>query len=466
MEQIGDVLRGMGSRRPAGNEDPAGPDHASQDSACERCGGPGWYTVDVAVTDPRFGSVETCECQEGKIRRESSRRLHRYSNLGPLSACTFDSLSAPAESDPDTAALFEAAKSAAQRFAESPRGWLILSGDHGSGKTRLAAAIANRVIGRGHVALFMHLPDLMDHLRASFGPTSEMSYTDLFEKVRSTPLLILDNVGGSASTPWALEKLQQIVNHRFNAELPTVFTSAVAVGGLDPYLRARIEAPNLSQILTLRRPSDTPGMGAVPPELLERMSLDTFDPAGNNPSPTQQERLQVALETARGFATYLPGWLTIRGPTGVGKTHLAVAIAKDCLSRGHQVFYAFVPDLLDHLRGSFDRSSPVNYDRAFESVRNAELLILDDLTGERSGTWAHEKLLQIIVHRHNRKLPTVITTAGFGKEMGPISSRATDKAVAQVVDMDAPDFRVKGRREDPLPPRVRKRLDDQMAGRR
>ena len=119
-------------------------------------------------------------------------------------------------------------------FAEAPEGWLVILGPHGSGKTILAAAAANRCIDRGHVVFFSHVPDLLDHLRATFSPTSDIAYSELFEQVKSTPILVLDGLGSHSTTPWAEEKLGQIINHRYNAALPTVVTTAASLGRARP----------------------------------------------------------------------------------------------------------------------------------------------------------------------------------------------------------------------------------------
>ena len=57
--------------------------------------------------------------------------------------------------------------------------------------------------GMGDAPVFVVVPDLLDHLRATFNPTSGTSYDDLFSRVRSAPILILDDLGTQSATPWA-----------------------------------------------------------------------------------------------------------------------------------------------------------------------------------------------------------------------------------------------------------------------
>ena len=428
---------------------PAGDEYEPQPDACAVCGGRGWHTPGVPVGHPEFGQVVTCQCQRQRLEEERTSRLLRYGNLDHLSRFTFESVDPRGRTDdPRDHLLFEHAHAAAVEYAEEPKGWLVLTGPNGAGKTHLAAAIAERCIASGRVAFFVHVPDLLDHLRASFSPGSEVSYSELFDQVRSTPLLVLDGLGAQSVTSWAQEKLQQIFNHRFNALLPTVVTTASELDEIDPYIGSRLKSSGVSRVVEVGRKASELAhrLGGIEPEMLRRMTFDTFDARGNNPSASQRRSLEGAYLFAKNYAADPDGWLTLFGDTGVGKTHLAVAIAGARLREGDQVFFAFVPDLLDYLRNTFSPDSRVSYDSLFDEVKNARLLVLDDLGQELSSPWAEEKLYQIIVHRHNARLPTVITSmTDFTREResGSIASRIRDVTVGQLSLIEAPDYRIK-----------------------
>lgn len=183
------------------------------------------------------------------------------------------------------------------------------------------------------------------------------------------------------------------------------------------------------------------------------MTFSAFDPAGRDADAQDRASLEAALTAASTFALAPGGWLLLIGPHGTGKTHLAVAIAGERLKQGEPVFFAFVPDLLDHLRATFNPSSPVEYDQLFEQVKSAPLLILDDLGAESSTAWAQEKLYQIVVHRHNARLPTAITTylkmEQIEEAQPRMASRLKDATLVTWVPIGAPDYRDLQRRPPP-----------------
>lgn len=117
---------------------------------------------------------------------------------------------------------------AAVGFAEEPEGWLALLGGSFCGKTHLAAAIGNYRIDLGGQAILVEVADLLDYMRQTFRPTSDVSFDRRFNEIKTTPMLILDDLKESgASSVWAEDKLYQILNHRYYAHLPTVITSTL-----------------------------------------------------------------------------------------------------------------------------------------------------------------------------------------------------------------------------------------------
>jgi DNA replication protein DnaC len=117
-----------------------------------------------------------------------------------------------------------------------------------------------------------------------------------------------------------------------------------------------------------------------------------------------------AYQAALAFARQPTQWLTLIGPYGCGKTHLAAAIANRLLDQQVPVLFVVVPDLLDHLRRSYAPDSPISYDAEFTTVREAPVLILDDLGIESTTPWAREKrpeywprLCEVRHHRPTRE---------------------------------------------------------------
>ncbi len=182
---------------------------------------------------------------------------HELSSLALLTDRTFGTFSLRKGEGLQTNDLnsLEKAFRAAQRYAEDPSGWLVFLGPYGCGKTHLAAAIANYQAAEGYPPLFVVVPDLLDHLRATFSPSSTVSYDHRFEEVRTTPLLILDDLGTQSMTPWVREKLYQLFNYRYNAELPTVITTANVLDEIDPRLVSRMLDTRLCTIFGITVPS-------------------------------------------------------------------------------------------------------------------------------------------------------------------------------------------------------------------
>lgn len=396
---------------------------------------------------PDFSQVVPCRCTQQALDEERQVHLQRYSNLGSLIHLTFDNLLPQGRSEnPVSQEQFSRVCQAARVFAVEPKGWLVLAGPSGCGKTHLAAAIANHCIKNNHPVFYITTPDLLDHLRSSFSPNSEMPYDEFFEQVRNTPLLVLDDLGAQSSTPWAREKLDQLLNHRFSNQLPTVVVSIVPIAELEERIRTRLIAANLCQIYAIGEESSALfTLGWAPEIKTEKdMTFDKFDGKRVNLPPEQRENLREAFRLAQEFAQSPEGWLVFQGDNGCGKTHLAAAIVNYRYQMKQSALFIVVSDFLDHLRSTFSPESKISYDQLFESVKSTPLLVLDDFGKQTTTPWAQEKLYQVINYRYNARLPTVVTTNHSIEEIreiyNPIASRFVDPKISTLFNITAPHY--------------------------
>jgi len=419
-----------------------------REDVCPLCKGKGYLRRDVPVGHPDFGRLFPCQCRLAQIEARRFSALRDLGNLSHLKRMTFETFVPEGYGlSPQKRQNLQNAYLRARRFAEDPQGWLLIRGGYGCGKTHLAAAIANYQISQGHPALFVVVPDLLDHLRSTWSPANPVSFDQRFEEVRTTPLLILDDLGTQSSTSWAQEKLFQIFNYRYNARLPTVITTNHELEEIDLRLRSRLVDPDLTDIITILAPdfrgrgisrdqSDISSLSLHSDQTFESFDLRTYELPGE-----EGENLRRAFQIARQYAESPEGWLVFTGTYGCGKTHLAAAIANYRLAQGFPALFVVVPDLLDHLRATFSPQSPISYDKRFEEVRTAPFLVLDDLGTQSATPWAREKLFQIFNHRYNARLPTVITTADEIEDIDPrLRARILDLSRCTLFAIIAPAY--------------------------
>jgi len=404
---------------------------------------------------PNFGRLEVCVCRQRDVSERVRERLYSISHLDELRDLTFESFQPRGYKglgEMQSESL-ERAFNHAKMFAASLNGWLLLQGGYGCGKTHLAAAIANFAVGMGVPTLFLTVPDLLDTLRFAYD-AEETTFEQRFDDIRNSSLLVLDDFGTQNATAWAQEKLFQIINYRYINKLPLVVTTNLALDGIEARLRSRLSDPELVSTVRInapdyRRPMDDTSH----PELssLDLMAGKTFgtlaDRADEGLNNDELKTMQKALKAAHTFAEKPKGWLVLMGGYGSGKTHLAAAIANFRAELGDPPLFVMVPDLLDHLRATFNPTSNVTFDRRFDEIRTAPLLLLDDLGTQSMTPWVREKLYQLFNYRYNAELPTVITTADSMDEMDArIRSRLLDSRLCTIYAITVPGYHGKAKK--------------------
>lgn len=156
------------------------------------------------------------------------------------------------------------------------------------------------------------------------------------------------------------------------------------------------------------------------PRRYEHCAFENFDIRKNKETGQENLRLRWARGQAEKFVEEYPldfGLLFV-GPTGVGKTHLAVAVLRELmLGKGVECLFYDFRDLLKEIQNSYNPISQTSEFRVLQPVLDVEVLLLDELVAANPSDWVKETLAHIINSRYNQKRVTLITTTlAFGSD--------------------------------------------------
>ena len=160
------------------------------------------------------------------------------------------------------------------------------------------------------------------------------------------------------------------------------------------------------------------------PRRYEHCTFETFNIRKDRESGRPNASLSTAKLWAERFVEEYPtdfGLLFV-GTTGVGKTHLAVAVLRELMIRKGvpSLFYDF-RDLLQEIRESYNPVSQASEFSVVAPVLDAEVLLLDEMVAANPSDWVKETLAHLINSRYNQKKATLITTT---LPLGETSRRA------------------------------------------
>lgn len=182
---------------------------------CEKCGN----KYDLHQFESGYEFRDGCECkmiEAGKLaeKQRKQKAVNRIFRQSTVNASIKDATVRnykPKNKDQ------EKAKSTAIEYVktfstDNPKS-LILQGSYGTGKSHLAYAIAKAVKKEGYSVAFMHIPMLMERIKATYNRESIETTDELVKLLSSIDLLVLDDVGVE-NTEHTLNKLFSIVDNR------------------------------------------------------------------------------------------------------------------------------------------------------------------------------------------------------------------------------------------------------------
>jgi DNA replication protein DnaC len=161
----------------------------------------------------------------------------------------------------------------------------------------------------------------------------------------------------------------------------------------------------------------------------------------------------AAARAAEKVESYLKSWeenreagrgLYFCGGVGTGKTHLAVAVMNELMQRKRvPSLFVTVPEFLDNLREAYMIPGR-DLDEWMDAVKNAELLVFDDLGAEKPNPWVRERIFVIVNHRYREALPTLFTSNIGPRDLATqLGERTASRIIAMCewISLEGADYR-------------------------
>lgn len=183
-----------------------------------------------------------CKCEEKEYKKmkkqeEINEKIHKLNRLKKHSlmgehfeGCTFENF----EVDSSNKSYFNIAKKYTEKFKEVEKEnlGLIFFGKPGTGKTYLAFCIANELISRMEPVIAISSIGLLNRIKETYKKFGNEGEVEIINSLKNASLLILDDLGAENNTPWAKEKIYEIIDSRYRDGKPIIITTNLSLDQL------------------------------------------------------------------------------------------------------------------------------------------------------------------------------------------------------------------------------------------
>ena len=227
-----------------------------QDSKCPHCDGTGWI---MRIDENGMEFCKSCECRNAAIEKAKLKFADIPEHFKDMK---LENFSAGVYQKEESKGIIRLVCSAVKEYVESFSeyynqgiGLYMYSNTRGSGKTRMAVSIANKLLENKYKVKFAISTTIINEIKNTWNKENKYSESKLLNDLSTVDILIIDDFGTEKISDWVNDKYYYIINERYINRKVTIFTSNDSLQ--DVNYDSRITNRILEKTLELRFPEES-----------------------------------------------------------------------------------------------------------------------------------------------------------------------------------------------------------------